>query len=109
LCTVFNEGPRLCKIFNKKALEYEKDMRDDRLAKITLDSYKKRADIFCSTEELKEKDEKVYVEHNRLCKIFNNKVVAYQKDMRDDRLAKVTLKSYKKRANYFCSKPEKKE
>ena len=106
LCTVFNEGPRLCKIFNKKALEYEKDMRDDRLAKITLDSYKKRADIFCSKEELKEKDKKVYIEHNRLCKVFNDKVLSYQKDMRDDRLAKVTLESYKKRANYFCSKPQ---
>jgi len=105
LCTVFNEGPRLCKIFNKKAFEYEKTMRDDRLAKVTLESYKKRADIFCSKEELKEKDKKVYIEHNRLCKVFNDKVVTYQKDMRDDRLAKVTLESYKKRADYFCSKP----
>jgi len=106
LCMVFNEGPRLCKIFNKKAFEYEKDMRDDKLAKITLDSYKKRANIFCSKEELKEKDKKVYLEHQRLCEVFNNKVTIYQKDMRDDRLARVTLDSYKKRADYFCSKPK---
>jgi len=102
LCTVFNEGPRLCKIFNKKIVEYEKVMRDDDLAAATLASYKKRASVFCSPKTLKEKDHKVYTEHTRLCEVFQNKVIDYQKDMRNDKLAMATLDSYKKRAQYFC-------
>jgi len=38
----------LCKVFSKKALEYEKKMRNDNYAKVTLDSYKHRAKLYCS-------------------------------------------------------------
>jgi len=40
----------------------------------------------------------------RLCKIFQKKVLHYQKNMRDDAYAKTTLASYKKRAKLFCTK-----
>ena len=41
---------------------------------------------------------------DRLCKIFQQKVVNYQKHMRSDEYAKATLASYKKRAAMFCGK-----
>jgi len=39
---------RLCKVFEKKIIDYKKNMRDDAYAKSTLESYKKRAKIFCT-------------------------------------------------------------
>jgi len=43
-----NENGRLCKLFKQKALKYEKTMRSDSYARQTLESYQKRAKIFCS-------------------------------------------------------------
>jgi hypothetical protein len=99
LCELFNYGPSLCKVYDKKT----KSTQDDELAIVTFKSYTKRANVFCSSEPLKAKDEKVYQEHKRLCQVFNDKITAYKKTMRKDRLAHVTLESYKQRANYFCS------
>jgi len=48
------ENERLCKIFTQKAKTYEKTMRDDMLAKVTLASYKHRASLFCKTKEVEE-------------------------------------------------------
>ena len=111
-----DERASFCKVFTKKALDYEKDMRGDELSLITLESYKKRKQIFCSKEEApkikkiepKVKKEPKYVkdislEDERLCKIFENKIEHYQKNMREDELAHITLDSYKKRAQIFCS------
>lgn len=42
-----NENERLCMLFTKKAVVYEKEMREDELAKRTLISYKERAARFC--------------------------------------------------------------
>lgn len=42
-----NENQRLCKLFTEKAETYKKTMREDDLAKKTLESYEKRADIYC--------------------------------------------------------------
>jgi hypothetical protein len=41
------ENQRLCKIFTKKVEIYEKKIRNDLLAKVSLESYKYRRDIFC--------------------------------------------------------------
>ncbi len=49
------------------------------------------------------------LENERLCKLFTQKAAAYQKNMRDDMLAKATLASYKHRAELFCSKVKKEE
>ena len=98
LCQLFNQGPSLCRKFDKKIVQDS----NSSLSKMTLQSYKKRASVFCSSSPLKKKDEKVYAEHKRLCKVFNEKIIAYKKNMRDDDFAKATLKSYKKRAAYFC-------
>jgi len=98
LCQIFNQGPSLCRKFDKKIAHDS----NSTASKITLQSYTKRANVFCSPTPLDQKDEKVYKEQNRLCKVFNDKIIAYQKNMRDDDLAKATLKSYKKRAAYFC-------
>jgi len=38
---------RLCKIFKQKVIDYKKTMRDDAYARATLESYQKRAEIFC--------------------------------------------------------------
>ena len=40
----------------------------------------------------------------RLCKIFQDKIVAYEKKMRNDTYAQTTLESYKKRAKIYCIK-----
>ena len=42
-----NENQRLCQLFTEKAETYKKTMREDDLAKKTLESYEKRADIYC--------------------------------------------------------------
>lgn len=42
------EDQRLCKLFTDKAEKYRENMRNDDLAVATLESYKKRAEIYCS-------------------------------------------------------------
>ncbi|MFK5938515.1 MAG: hypothetical protein QM497_08980 [Sulfurimonas sp.] len=51
--------------------------------------------IFASTESKNEE---------RLCKVFTNKALSYEKTMRDDAYAKKTLESYESRAASYCSK-----
>ncbi len=99
LCKVFQQGPILCKKFDA---HYSLSPNDP-LAKETLHSYQKRAEVFCSTKPLEKKDIEVYQEHKRLCKIFNDKIKSYQKEMRNDTLSRATLTSYQKRAAYFCA------
>jgi len=41
------ENERLCQLFTEKAETYKKTMREDDLAKKTLESYEKRASIYC--------------------------------------------------------------
>ena len=41
-------------------------------------------------------------ESQRLCKVFTSKVVKYKATMRNDELARATLKSYEKRAEHYC-------
>jgi len=98
LCKIFKQGPILCKKFDKKL----KTSKDDSLAVKTLNSFKKREKVFCSSKPLHKKDLEVYNEQSRLCKIFNDKITNYKKNMRDDEFARATLESYKKRAHYFC-------
>lgn len=43
-----NESARLCNVFTKKVKKYESTMRDDVLAKTTLDSYKQRMTAYCN-------------------------------------------------------------
>lgn len=47
-----------------------------------------------------------YVENTRLCKLFQEKIVVYEKTIRKDVLASATLDSYKHRAKLFCKKAE---
>ncbi|MDY0401844.1 hypothetical protein [Sulfurovum sp.] len=42
------EDQRLCKLFTEKAEKYREKMRNDDFAAATLESYKKRAEIYCS-------------------------------------------------------------
>jgi len=44
---VKNLNNKMCKVFTKKAKEYEKTMRNDKYAEVTLASYKSRAKIYC--------------------------------------------------------------
>lgn len=98
LCKIFQQGPLICKKLYKDT--------NDSLYKETLKSFKKREKIFCSSAPLKKKDLEVHKEHNRLCKIYSDKLIAYEDHMRNDELAYATLKSYKKRAIYFCALKE---
>lgn len=45
------ESERLCKLFTEKAETYKKTMRSDDLAFKTLQSYEKRAALYCKTEK----------------------------------------------------------
>jgi anaerobic glycerol-3-phosphate dehydrogenase len=47
-----------------------------------------------------------YIENDRLCKIFTQKVADYKKHLRKDVLASASLASYKYRAELFCKKAE---
>ena len=48
---VYAENARLCKIFTAKVEKYESDIREDALAKASLESYKHRAGLFCKKAE----------------------------------------------------------
>lgn len=39
----------MCKMFSGKAINYQKNMRDDSYAKKTLESYKTRAELYCNS------------------------------------------------------------
>ena len=45
------EAQRLCTLFTEKAETYQKTMRNDELAQKTLQSYKKRASLYCQAEK----------------------------------------------------------
>ncbi len=47
-----------------------------------------------------------YVENERLCKLFTDKVAKYKKHLRSDVLAAASLASYEYRAELFCKKAE---
>ena len=47
-----------------------------------------------------------YIENDRLCKIFTQKVADYKKNLRKDVLAAASLASYEYRAELFCKKAE---
>ena len=47
-----------------------------------------------------------YIENDRLCKIFTQKVIDYKKHLRKDVLAAASLASYEYRAELFCKKAE---
>jgi hypothetical protein len=42
------KNERLCKIFQDKALSYEKTMRNDVYATATLESYNKKINLYCT-------------------------------------------------------------
>jgi len=105
LCKVFKQGPILCKKFDKNV----KSLEHDTLSKETIKSFEKRAKVFCSSKPLHKKDLEVYQENQRLCNLFNDKILAYSKKIRNDELAYATLESYKKRASYFCARTEPKK
>ena len=52
--------------------------------------------------EHKHQEKQKGVDEKALCKLFTDKAVAYEKNMRDDDYAKVTLASYKHRSNLYC-------
>jgi hypothetical protein len=93
---------RLCGIFQKKALSYKKQMRGDPLASATLDSYIKRADIFCSAPSQQELKIKLKEEDDRLCKQFTDKENMFKKDMRDDEIAHKIFKTHQFQTKAFC-------
>ena len=57
-------------------------------------------------ESQNDEDKTKAIENQRLCKIFTHKAEVYEKTMRDDVFAKITLESYKHRASLFCKKAE---
>jgi len=93
---------RLCGIFQEKALSYKKQMRGDPLAAATLDSYIKRANIFCSKPSQEELEAKLKKEDDRLCKQFTDKENMFKKDMRNDEIAHTILQTHQFQTKAFC-------
>ncbi|RLA66794.1 MAG: hypothetical protein DRQ78_03530 [Epsilonproteobacteria bacterium] len=52
------------------------------------------------------KNKAEYIENERLCKIFTQKVEKYKDTLRDDVLAAASLASYEYRAKLFCKTAE---
>lgn len=52
------------------------------------------------------KNKAEYIENDRLCKIFTQKVEKYKSHLRNDVLATASLASYEYRAELFCKKAE---
>jgi len=52
------------------------------------------------------KNKAEYIENERLCKLFTDKVEKYKTHMRADMLAAASLESYEYRAELFCKKAE---
>jgi len=49
-------------------------------------------------------DNKTDTENKRLCKVFKDKALSYEKTMRDDVYATATLESYNKKITIYCKK-----
>lgn len=96
------KNERLCGIFQEKALSYKKQMRGDPLAAATLDSYIKRANIFCETPSQKELKRKLKEEDDRLCKQFTDKENMFKKEMRNDEIANRVLQVHHFQSKAFC-------
>lgn len=47
-----------------------------------------------------------FIENDRLCKLFTQKVEKYKEHLRKDMLAAASLASYEYRAELFCKKAE---
>lgn len=54
--TQYIENERLCSLFKKKVEIYRKNMREDVLAKASLESYEHRAELFCKKAKSFKKD-----------------------------------------------------
>jgi len=46
--SAFKKDDRLCKVFQDKAIQYKKTMRNDEYAKKTLQNYENKTKMFCS-------------------------------------------------------------
>jgi len=55
-------------------------------------------------EKQVEKEKEQKMEAQRLCKIYTQKTEKYRETMRDDDLARATLKNYVRIENKYCSK-----
>ncbi|HHD77155.1 MAG TPA: hypothetical protein ENK93_03385 [Campylobacteraceae bacterium] len=60
--------------------------------------------LFANPATAQTQTQKHSYKNERLCKVFKEKITAYQQEMRNDAYAKATLESYKKRAAMFCGK-----
>lgn len=102
--TTVNDDKRLCKVFIKKAQNYEATMDDSKYAKATLDSYKERVVEHCSTvasstgmrELLAQGDNKV------LCKTSIRDAHQYQETMNKSKFDKETFDTYKAKIVAHC-------
>lgn len=102
--TTVNDDKRLCKVFIKKAHNYEATMDDSKFAKATLDSYKERVISHCSTvasstrmrEILAQGDNKV------LCKTSIRDAHKYQETMNKSKADKETFNMHKEKIVAHC-------
>ena len=102
--TTVNDDKRLCKVFIKKAHDYQAKMGDNEYAKATLDSYKDRVVSHCSTvasstrmrEILAQGDNKV------LCKTSIRDAHKYKDTMNNSKADKATLDAHIAKVRAHC-------
>jgi len=102
--TTVNDDKRLCKVFIKKAHNYEANMDDSKYAEATLDSYKDRVVSHCSTvasstrmrEILAQGDNKI------LCKTSIRDAHKYKETMNKSKADKETFDAYKAKIVAQC-------
>jgi len=96
---------RLCKVFIKKAQNYQETMDDSTLAQATLETYKERVVSYCSTEVASAKIRSIFAEGDNkvLCKTSIREAHAYQASMSNSETDKAALEAHKEKVVAHCS------
>ncbi len=95
---------RLCKVFIKKAHNYQDTMGNSELAQATLESYKERVVSYCSTDVASAKIRSIFAQGDNkvLCKTSIRDAHAYQASMSNSEADKATLDAHKEKVVAHC-------
>ena len=95
---------RLCKVFIKKAHNYQETMDNSELAQATLESYKERVVSYCSTDVASAKIRSILAtgDNKVLCKTSIRDAHAYQANMSNSEADKAALDAHKEKVITHC-------
>jgi uncharacterized membrane-anchored protein YhcB (DUF1043 family) len=102
--TTVKDDKRLCKVFIKKAHDYQTTMEDSEYAKATLDTYKERVVEHCSTVASSSRMREILVEGDNkvLCKTSIREAHEYKETMNNSQSDKATLDAHVAKVRAYC-------